>query len=351
MRILIINPGSTSTKVGISERSELLASKTLHHNPQELQKYPSVIAQEEMRLKEIEEFLEEQRLKPGELAAVVGRGGLLEPVTSGTYVVSDKMLKDLRSAKNGEHASNLGAVLAQRLASRARVPAFVVDPPSVDEFESSARYSGLPEIPRQSVLHALNIRRVALKVSLELSKPLTEHHFIVAHLGGGISVAALRHGKMIDVNNANNGGPFSPERSGGLPAREVLHLCFCGTYDEKGLKRKINGRAGLVGYLGTNDAREIEERINLGDETARKVYMAMAYQVAKEVGAMAAVLPSLDGIIYTGGLAYSEFLIENINSHVGTLAPVFLVPGENELLALAEGATRVLNGQEQALMY
>lgn len=351
MRILIINPGSTSTKVAISEGTEILASKTLHHNTQELQQYERVIDQGKMRLQAIEGFLAEQGIKVEELASVVGRGGLLDPVTSGTYSVNEKMLNHMKAAKNGEHASNLGAVLAKALAERTGIPAFIVDPPAVDEFEALARFSGLPELPRKSVLHALNIKRVSLQVSAQLSKPLSECNFVVVHLGGGISVAALRNGRMIDVNNANHGGPFSPERSGGLPAKELLKLCFSGDYDERGLRKQINGRAGLVAYLGTNDGKVIEERINQGDNTARLIYSAMAYQVAKEIGAMAAILPTLDGIIYTGGLAHSKLLLENINDYVGDLAPIYLVPGENELLALAEGATRVLTGEEKALVY
>lgn len=351
MRILIINPGSTSTKVGISEGADLLSTKTLHHSPQELQQYSRVIEQKEMRLTAITAFLSEQGVKPEELDAVVGRGGLLDPVSSGTYEVNEEMVKDLLSAKNGEHASNLGAILAKAISTKTGIPAYIVDPPSVDEFAVSARYSGLPELPRISFLHALNIKRVALQVAAELAKPLFKCQFIAVHLGGGISVVALQNSRMIDANNANHGGPFSPERSGGLPAKELLNLCFSGKYDEKSLRKQINGRAGLVAYLGTNDGRVIEERIEKGDETARLIYAAMAYQVGKEIGAMAAILNSLDGIIFTGGLAHSKLLLENIKSYVGTLAPVYMVPGENELLALAEGATRVLRGEEKALNY
>lgn len=351
MRLLMINPGSTSTKVALSEGADLLATKTLHHDPEELQGYIKITDQKNMRLAAIEGFLAEQEIWLQDLAAIVGRGGLLNPLSSGTYVVNDQMLVDLYAGKNGQHASNLGGILAQAMAERVGIPSFVVDPPAVDEFDQVARYSGVPELPRTSQLHALNIRRVALRIAEELDKPLVDCKFIVVHIGGGISVAAVAGGRMIDVNNANNGGPFSPERAGTLPAGDLLKMCFSGEYSWREMQSKVIGQAGLVGYLGTNDGREVEKRIEKGDQQAELVYAAMAYQIAKEIGAMGAVVPKLDGIIYTGGLAYSELLIENIKSYVDYLGPSFVIPGENELLALAEGATRVLQGREQAKVY
>jgi len=351
MRILIINPGSTSTKVALSEGKELIASKTLHHAPEELAACSRIADQEPMRLKAIEEFLASQGVYVADLAAVVGRGGLLNPLSSGTYRVNERMLQDLRAGKNGQHASNLGGLLAQSLAARAGIPAFIVDPPAVDEFDSRARYSGLPELPRRSQLHALNIRRVALRIAEDIGKPLSECNFVVVHLGGGISVAAVRRGRMIDVNNANHGGPFSTERAGGLPAGDVLRLCFSGRFSEGELQKRVAGRAGLVAYLGTNDGRAVEERIAAGDREAELVYRALAYQVAKEIGAMAAILPTLDGVVYTGGLAHSAWLLANIKQYVAALGPSFVIPGENEMLALAEGAARVLMGEEEAKVY
>ena len=351
MRLLIINPGSTSTKVALTQGSVIQASKILYHDLDSLQKCIRVIEQVDMRLQAIEAFLAEQGEVLSNLAAIVGRGGLLNPVSSGTYRVNKKMLEDLRRGKKGEHASNLGGILAQALADRVGIPAFIVDPPSVDEFEESARISGLPELPRHSQLHALNIRRVALRVAQELQKPLNQCNFIVVHIGGGISVAALRQGKIVDVNSANNAGPFTPERSGGLPARELLKICFSGQFTEQELIRRLNGQSGWVGYLGCNDGREVEKKMRDGEEEARLLFDGMAYQIAMEIGAMSAVLKSFDGVIYTGGLAHSQLLLQGIQAYVQYLGPSFTVPGENELLALAEGAVRVLNGEEQVRVY
>lgn len=351
MYLLVINPGSTSTKVGLSRNSELLAVDTLQHAPEEMRRFRNVMDQKEMRRRAVEGFLSRQGLSPDKLSAVAARGGLLDPVPSGTYAVNAKMLEHLLTAKNGEHASNLGAVLAKALADRAGISAFVVDPPSVDELEDWARFSGRPELPRVSFLHALNICRAILRCAAELGRPLQTCHFVAVHLGGGISVVAVKEGRIVDVSNANHGGPFSPERSGSLPARELLHLCFSGRYGEMELRRQINGKSGLLGYLGTNAGQEIEKRIEQGDEEAGRIFRAMAYQIAKEIGAMAAVLPQIDGLIYTGGLAHSELLLGLIQEYVGSLAPAFRLPGEDELAALAEGAYRVLSGKEEARVY
>lgn len=351
MQILVINPGSTSTKVGLTRDSELVATKSIVYEIQELQSCVSVMEQKELRLQGIQEFLAEQNLAVRDLNAIVGRGGILAPVHSGTYRVNPEMLADLQEAKYGEHASNLGAVLAWTLAEPVGIPAYVVDPVVVDELSPEARYSGWIELSRQSILHALNIRRVVLRAAQILEKPIDTCNFVAVHLGGGITVAAVRSGKLVDVSNANHSGPFSPERAGSLPARELLKLCYSGQYDEKSLKKQINGKSGLSGYLGTNDAREIEGRMALGDREARNAFMAMAYQVAKEIGAMASILPELDGIIYTGGLAHSQTFLAGVNEHVATLTRIFYMPGENEMLALAEGAFRVLTGAEEVFFY
>lgn len=351
IHLVVINPGSTSTKVALTKGYDLYATKTLYHDIDELSLCEYVPDQLNMRLKAIEKFLIEEKVCLSDLTAIVGRGGLLKPVSSGTYLVNERMLKDLYEGKRGHHASNLGGILAHSLALKAGVQAYIVDPPSVHEFEERARYSGLPELPRHSQLHALNIRRVALRVAQELKLTLEECNFIVVHLGGGISVCAMSKGRMVDVNNANHGGPFSPERAGGLPAGPLLCLCFSGDFSEEEMKRKIMGKAGLVGYLGTNDGREIEERIRAGDAKAKLVYQALGYQVIKEIGAMEGILPSVEALIITGGLAHSDQLVNQITSYVGYVAPIFRIPGENELLALAEGVTRVLQGVEALKNY
>ncbi|MGI6450962.1 MAG: butyrate kinase [Desulfitobacteriia bacterium] len=331
--------------------TKLISTKTLHHDPEVILKYNSIVDQVPMRLQAIEKFMEEQSVSLDNLEAVVGRGGFLDPIESGAYLVNEKMLIHLTTAKNGEHASNLGAILAQSLADKKGLNAYVVDPPSVDELSKLARYSGLPELPRHSILHALNIRRVALNIAGKIGKKIEDCNFVVTHLGGGVSVCAMSKGKMIDVNNANNGGPFSPERAGGLPAGDLIRLCFSSKFSEGDLRRKIIGQGGLVGYLGTNNGVEIEKRIEKGDERARQVYMALGYQVVKEIGAMATILKLVDGLIFTGGLAYSKFLIEYIKSYISFIAPIYLIPGENELVALSEGVTRVLQGLEEVKIY
>jgi len=350
IHLLAINPGSTSTKVALSRNGRIYATRTLYHDPKEL---PSgnVTRQLSLRLKAVEDFLDEEGVKLQNLTAIVARGGLLRPVSSGVYIVNESMLNDLREGKQGFHASNLGGIIAHALAIKAGLKAYIVDPPSVDEFEELARFSGLPELPRHSQLHALNIRRVALQVAQTLNRDVRDCHFVIAHLGGGISVCAMSKGRMIDVNNANNGGPFSPERAAGLPAGPLLRLCFSGQFTEEQLKEKLLRRAGLLGYLGTNDGREIEERISRGDKYAELIYQALGYQVVKEIGAMGAVLPLIDGLIFTGGLAHSDMLIKFITSYVSYLGPIFRIPGENELMALVEGATRALLGQEEIKEY
>jgi len=352
MKILVINPGSTSTKVAIFEDENQVDLKVLRHSPEELSKFKTLWEQFDFRLKIILEFLNENGLRPTDFSAVVGIGGLLRPVKGGTYLVNEKMLEDARNNFQGEHPSNLGCALAYEIAKIGNVEAFTVDPVSVDEFEPLARYSGHPLIQRRSLSHALNIHATARLASEKIGKRYEEANFVVAHLGGGISVCPVKGGKIIDANDASSDGPFSPERTGGLPLQPFITLCFSGKYTEQEMRKLVMGKGGLVAYLGTNDASEIERRIKEGDAYAREVYEAMAYQIAKEIGAMATVLKGdVDAVVLTGGLANSKMLVDWITERVSFIAPVLVFPGEDEMRALAMGALRVLRGEEKAKEY
>ncbi|HSL93910.1 MAG TPA: butyrate kinase [Bacillota bacterium] len=352
--VLAINPGSTSTKVAVYSGAKLLFEETLRHSAEELAPYARVADQYEFRKKVILEFLQRQSFAGEHYAAVVGRGGLLRFIPGGTYQVNDEMVADLRAGSRGEHASNLGGLLARELSSEWGVPSFIVDPVVVDEMDDIARLSGHPLIPRKSIFHALNQKAVAKRYAASVGRPYDHLRLIVAHLGGGISVGAHSGGRVVDVNNALDGeGPFSPERSGGLPVGDLVKLCFSGKYTHAEVKKMITGHGGLVAYLGTNDGREVRKRIGQGDEHARLVYEALAYQVAKEIGSMATALKGkVDAVLLTGGLAYDqEFLIPRIIERVSFIANVVTMPGEDEMSALAEGALRVLRGEEQPLVY
>ncbi len=347
--VLVINPGSTSTQLALFSRDSELWREEVRHRPEDL--LQEVVKQMSLRRAAIEPHLE--RISTGTLAAVVGRGGPLKPLPGGTYAVNDAMITDLSSTRYANHASNLGALLAREVARRFNVPAYIVDPVTADEFESEARISGVPEVERQCRSHALNIKAAARKVAVQQGRPLPETHFVVAHLGGGISVAALRGGRIVDVNDALLGmGPFSPERAGALPLEGLLRLAFSGDYTFDSLTHKLSRESGLRGYLGTNDLAEVLRRVDSGDEQAAEVYRAMAYQIAKEIGAMAAVLEGkVDAIILTGGMARAERLCDDIADRTGFIAPVITIPGSLELEALAQGAWRVINGEETAREY
>ncbi|SES62600.1 butyrate kinase [Anaerobranca gottschalkii] len=349
-RILAINPGSTSTKIAVYEGKELIKSENLSHSREELKKYSKIIDQLDFRYEVIEKWLEENGFTS--FHSIVGRGGLLRPMESGTYEVNEEMIKDLKIGVQGEHASNLGGLIAKKIAEKFGVKAYIVDPVAVDEFEDIARISGMPEIPRRSLLHALNVKAVAHRVAKDLGKSLEEMNLIVAHLGGGISIVPIRKNKMIDVNNANEMGPFSPERTGGLPVGDLVKLAFSGKYDLATLKKKLTGEGGLVAYLNTNDAREVERRIKEGDKYAELIYNAMAYQIAKEIGAMATVLKGqVEKIVLTGGLSHSKYLTDKISQYISFIAEVLIYPGEDEMIALVEGVLRVLNNEEKAKTY
>lgn len=350
--ILVINPGSTSTKIALYNEGQCISSTSLSHSAEEVKKYEKIYDQKDMRTFVILKWLMEQGLSAEKLSAVVGRGGLLRPMPGGTYAVTEAMLEDLQFGFQGEHASNLGGIIAYEIASKAFIPAFIVDPVAVDEFEEVARISGLPELPRRSLVHALNIKAVTRRVCSKLDKSFENSSFVVAHLGGGISIAPVKNGRIIDVNNANEDGPFSPERAGGLPVGDVAKLAYSGKYTYKELKKKIVGEAGLTGYLGTNDGRVVDKLIKEGYGKAELVFMAMAYQIAKEIAAYSTVLMGkVDAVILTGGLAHNKRLMNWIKERVEFIAPVELVPGEDEMQALYEGAARVVMGEEKAKIY
>ena len=352
-RILVINPGSTSTKIAVYERHEVLVEHTLRHNTEELADFETMTDQYAFRQKLVLDVLKTHDIPVESLDAVVGRGGLVYPLEGGCYRVNDQMLQDLRQMVMGEHASNLGALIAKAIGDRIGKPAFIVDPVVVDELAPLARYSGHPELPRLSIFHALNHKAVARRIAKELHRAYAACNLIVVHLGGGISVGAHTRGNVVDVNNALDGdGPFSPERSGGLPVGQLVKLCFSGKYSEAEVKNMLKGKGGFVAYLGTNSGREVGERIAAGDAQAREVFEAMAYQVAKEIGAMATVLNGeVDAIVVTGGLAYHDMFVEWVRQRVHFIAPVYVVPGEDEMMALYEGALRALDGEEDAKEY
>lgn len=352
LRVLAINPGSTSTKVAVFDDETPLFVQTVPHPAAELAKYEHIFDQYAERLQGILSLLEEQGVAFDSLAAVVGRGGVLSPLASGTYNVRQNMLSQLREPSTMEHASNLGAPLAYEIAARAGVPAFTVDPVAVDEFEPVARISGLPEVPRHSRSHARNVKTVARRAARDLGKRYEELNLIVVHLGGGISVTSHRQGRMIDVNNATDAGPFSPERAGTLPLNGFIDLCYSGRHTREQMKRLVMGFSGLVAHLGTNSTLDVEQMIADGDEHARLIYEAMAYNVAKEIGGMATVLRGqVDAIVLTGGSAHSALLVQWIEERVRFLAPLLVYPGEDEMLALVQGALRVLRGEEGAKEY
>lgn len=350
--ILVINPGSTSTKIAVFANHQQLAEETIRHEVRELSQFSSILDQVSFRYQLIWNFIQEEELV-NDLVAVVGRGGLLKPIPGGTYRVGKEMLADLKSEKYNTHASNLGAILANEFAEKLDIPAFIVDPVVVDELAPMARISGLKGIKRRSVGHALNQKAVARKVADDLGKTYETSSLIVAHLGGGISIGAHQNGKMIDVINGLDGeGPYTPERSGGLPVIDIVDLVLKEGLTLPEVKKLIAGKAGLVSYLGETDIRTIQKRIEQGDEEASYYLRGMCYQVAKSIGELAVVLTGkVDGIILTGGAIYSDVVASEISRYVSWIAPVKRYPGEMEMSALYEGAQRVLDGQEDALSY
>jgi butyrate kinase len=352
-KLLIINPGSTSTKIAVYEDEKEILEETLRHTSEEIGKFKHVSDQQDFRKEVILKILQDNKIDIKEMDAVVGRGGLLKPIISGTYNVNDVMLKDLKESIQGEHASNLGAIIANDIANSIGKPSFIVDPVVVDEMEEIARVSGIPELSRKSIFHALNQKAVAKRYAKENSKKYEDINLIVTHMGGGISVGAHKKGKIVDVNNALDGeGAFSPERSGGVPAGDLARMCFSGKYTLEEILKKITGKGGFSAYLDTNDARIVENAALEGNSKAQLIHDALGYQVAKDIGAAAAVLNGqVDAIILTGGMAYGKPMVNLIKEKVAFIAPIVVYPGEDEMLALAQGVIRVLNGEEQVKEY
>ena len=352
-KILAINPGSTSTKVAVFENEDLLYEKTLRHSFEEIGQYEKISDQFEFRKNVIKDALKEANLNVENLDAIVGRGGLLKPIQGGTYKVSEVMVEDLKVGILGEHASNLGGIIAKDMADEVSIPSFIVDPVVVDEMEDVARISGMPEIPRVSIFHALNQKAIGRRAAKDMNKKYEDCNLLIVHMGGGVTVGAHKKGKVIDNTNGLDGeGPFSPERSGGLPVGGLMKLCYDNQLSKAEIGKRIKGNGGVVAYLGTNDMREVENMISKGDENAILIYNAMVYQICKEIGAYSTVLKGeVDAIILTGGIAYSQTIREKIEDRVKFIAPVKAYPGEDEMIALAQGGLRVLNGEEEALDY
>ncbi len=353
IKSLIINPGSTSTKIGVFEDETLLFDETLRHSTEEIGQFDSIVAQKDFRKKIITDFLESKNFDIKSLNVVVGRGGMLKPIPGGTYAVTEELLADLKIGVQGQHASNLGGILAKEIADSIGAPSYIVDPTVVDELMPIARYSGVPELPRVSIFHALNQKAVAKRYAKEVGKSYESLRLIVVHMGGGVSVGAHEGGKVVDVFNALDGdGAFSPERAGAVPSGALVKMCFSGKYTEKEVYGKLVGNGGFNAYLGTNDMREVTKCANEGDEKAAETKQAFLLQVAKDIGSMACVLSGrVDQIIVTGGIAYGADVVAALKERAEWIAPFTVYPGEDELLALAQGALRVLNGEEEAKVY
>ena len=353
-KLLIINPGSTSTKVAVFQDKEQVFKKNIKHSVEEIAKFDRISDQFSYRKETILNELKNEGISLDGLSAVVGRGGLLHPLTSGVYEVNEAMIKDLTAASYGEHACNLGGLIANDIAKEYGVKAYIADPVVVDEMEDVARYSGHPLFPRISIFHALNQKMIARQHAEAVGKKYEDLNLIGVHLGGGISVGAHKKGRVVDVNNALNGdGPFTPERSGALPSGPLMKACFSGKYTKKDVDLMLKGQGGFVAYLGTNDALEVENAVKAGNKEWEKVYRAMAYQVAKEIGGLAASALDMevDGIFITGGMAYDKTFCSIVKEHVEKIAPVYVYPGEDEMKALAFNGLRVLNKETEVQIY
>lgn len=352
-RLLAINPGSTSTKIGVFNNDKLIFEKSISHSVEALKDFDKIYDQLDFRKEIILKELKDNKFELKKFDCVIGRGGLLKPIEGGSYEVNDLMIEHLKIGYQGEHASNLGGLLAKEIVEDLDCNAYIVDPVVVDELADVARISGIKEIERISIFHALNQKAIARRHAKAIDIKYEDLNLIVVHLGGGISVGAHKKGRVVECANALDGeGPFSPERSGGLPVGSLLKLCYSGKYTYEEVKKMITGKGGMVSYLGTNDGREVSKMIASNDENARLIYEAMAYQVSKEIGAVAAVLHGkVDAILLTGGLAFDSMFTDWISERVKFIAKVHIYPGEDELEALAEGGLRVLRGEEEARVY
>ena len=353
IKSLIINPGSTSTKIGVFEDETLLFEETLRHSTEEIAKYATIADQKDFRKDIIMNLLKEKNFDIKSLGMIVGRGGMLKPIPGGTYKVTDELLHDLVIGKQGQHASNLGGMLAREIGDELGIPSFIVDPVVVDELCDVARYSGVPELPRTSVFHALNQKAVAKRYAKENGKSYDSLNLIVVHMGGGVSVGAHKNGQVIDVFNALDGdGAFSPERAGAVPVGALIKMCFSGQYTEKEIYKKFVGNGGFNAYLGTNDMRDVEKMVGEGDAKAKEIRDAFIFQVSKNIGSMSCVLKGkVDQIIVTGGIAYDKEVVAGLKEAAGFIAPFTVYPGEDELLALVQGGLRVMNKEEEAKVY
>jgi len=352
--ILAINPGSTSTKIAVFVNAKPIFQKTLSHSAEDLKQFTRVTDQFDFRKKIILNELDSADIDVSSISLIAGRGGFVKPIASGVYAVNERMLNDLRNNLMGEHASNLGGILAFEIAKDLpNASAYIADPVVVDEFEDIARYSGHPDFPRISAFHALNQKAVARSFAQGYGKSYEEMNLIVTHLGGGISVGVHCKGRVIDSNQALDGeGPFSPERSGTLPVGKVIDTCYSGSLTRKEMRSKVVGKGGMVAYLGTNSAQEVEMRIQRGDKKAEAVYEAMAYQVAKEIGAASTVLKGrVDAIIITGGIAYSDLFLQYLTFRIAWIAPVRVFPGEDEMRSLAQNVLMVHRGELELKEY
>ncbi len=351
--LLIINPGSTSTKVAVFDGENKVAEEGIRHDAHDLAQFDNVADSLEFRLTAINEWLESTKIAMSQIKAVVGRGAPVKPLAGGSYAISEQMLTDLRTMKYSNHASNLGAIIAHHFGQKLGVPCFISDPITVDNFTDIARVSGIPEIERKCRVHALNIKEVCRREAAKIGKKLEEVNYVCAHMGGGVSVAALEGGRVVDVNDALLGmGPFSPDRAGALPVGPLVKLCFSGKFTEKEMLDKLSRKSGLVAYIGAADLRECERMIRAGDENALLYFNAMAYQIAKEIGQAAVVLAGkYEAIVLTGGMAKSQRLVDEISKYIGFLGKVIVVGGEFEMEALAAAGVRYLSGQERLKEY
>jgi len=352
MKTLILNPGSTSTKIAVFDANTQIFSKTIDHPQAELEKFTTAMDQKQYRSQAILDACAGHGVSLSEIAVVIGIGGLLYPGVGGVYEVNDTMIRDLTAATYNEHAANLGGVLAAEIAARIGKKAYIADPITTDEMQDVARLSGMPDIVRDGRTHTLNQKAVAARAAKELGKPRESCNLIVAHLGGGISVAAHRGLRIVDTNNARGEGPFCMDRTGGLNAFELAKLCFSGKYSKEEMLKRISGGGGVVAYLKVRDFRDVIRMRGEGDPQAAAVWDAMAYQIAKEIGAMSAVLAGkVDAIVFTGGISNSAAFLDDIRGYIGHIAKVIVYPGEFEMEALAAYAAQVESGEIKPLMY
>lgn len=352
-KILVLNPGSTSTKIALFKNMEKVFEETLRHSKSDLEKFDSIIAQKDYRFEMIKNALEDNNMSFEDVDAIAARGGIIKPIESGTYIIDEEMLKDLHGSSASKHASALAGIIGYELKKKYNIPAYVVDPVVVDELQDVARISGLAGLERVSIFHALNQKAIAKNSAKDLNKKYEDCNFVLAHMGGGISVAAHQKGRVIDVNNAIDGeGPFSPERCGGIATNDIVEMCFSNKYTKEEMKSFATKSGGLLSYLNTNDLRDVEKMIDENNEEALLIYRAMAYQIAKEIGAMAVAMKgNVDAIILTGGLTYSQKFSDLVSEQVSFIAPIKRYPGEFELEALTMGVLSVLNNEEDAKTY